>query len=1104
MATGITINEAVTLDESAGLQTGAIATTTEDNNDNDVASLPSAVAARLAMLTAAPMLGAAASASNYVTVTPDGSVNTLNFVTAAGTALPVYSGSASGGVASNLTALDGGTISLFADAQLGSRLVLGVDTNNQIVLAVYLEPATNLTSATVYTAQFEALAHPITTDHDDPLTLTGLGVAAGGSLEFNFNALPSGQNLFGTVGTASAGLIVFGKTVVLNSNGTFTNASNTINTSQGGGPTTIGVNNQMFDAGEGAYFTFVKNPVANFLAGAPGGLDQGEADDADNMQYTGGTLEVNSGFVVISQLQGNATATMKITTYDVMGSPQGRDLTTAAQTPVAITAVRVFDAAGNAVASPQVTLTSGVATVAGLGAGYTVEWDTSAVHDRVLIEGVAGKFDIGGFGTNQPTSTVVPLTGVRFEDDGPSITGTAQGAPTLAVDETTLSGDASGAFAAQFSPVSGIDGPGATPSTYALSTPGGASGLVDTATGEAVNLSLVGGVVEGRTASSNQLVFTVSVSSSGSVTLDQQRAVVHPTANPDESVSLSAANLVVLTSTTFDKEGDNASAAIEIGQLLVFKDDGPSVTATIVGAPTLTVDDSTLENNASGAFAGQFAPVFGADGAGAAGTTYALSTPGGSSGLTDTQTKQAVNLFLNNSGMVEGRTATSNDLVFTVSVNTSGGVTLDQLRSVVHTNTGNVDESTSLSAANLVVLTATAADRDGDSASAGLNIGQLLVFKDDGPTIGPIADSVVDFAASQSATKTLAGAVGADPNTAPYTVTDFTLTTAALNTQLQGILSGGDTVVTYYADTSGDGTFGNAGDTPYYRLTLDQTGAGSYTFDVLANPPASSLEFNFNALPSGQNLFGTVGSAATGLIVFGKTVVLNSDGTFTNASNTINTSQGGGPTTIGVNNQMFDAGEGAYFTFVKNPVANFLAGAPGGLDQGEADDADNMQYTGGTLEVNSGFTVISQIQGNAAATMKITTYNVTGSPQGRDLTTATQAPVAITAVRVLDADGQQVANPQVTLTAGVATVAGLGAGYTVEWDTGGLHDRVLIEAVAGKFDIGGFGTSQPQPTPDQLLTFEATVTDGDGDTALDVFTVGIDGTGIYDDGVIQV
>jgi hypothetical protein len=57
-------------------------------------------------------------------------------------------------------------------------------------------------------------------------------VAAGESIEFNFNALPSGQNLFGTVGDTSNGLVVIGKTPVLNADGTFTNASNTINTAR--------------------------------------------------------------------------------------------------------------------------------------------------------------------------------------------------------------------------------------------------------------------------------------------------------------------------------------------------------------------------------------------------------------------------------------------------------------------------------------------------------------------------------------------------------------------------------------------------------------------------------------------------------------------------------------------------------------------------------------------------------------------------------------------------------------------------------------------------------------------------------------------------------
>ncbi|MFS2073145.1 DUF5801 repeats-in-toxin domain-containing protein, partial [Pseudomonas sp. CT11-2] len=92
-------------------------------------------------------------------------------------------------------------------------------------------------------------------------------------------------------------------------------------------------------------------------------------------------------------------------------------------------------------------------------------------------------------------------------------------------------------FAANFSSAFGADGAGTL--TYALGVVAGASGLTDTATGEAVNLSLNGSVVEGRTATTNLLVFTVSVAANGDVTLDQQRAVVHPDpTNPDDSTSL--------------------------------------------------------------------------------------------------------------------------------------------------------------------------------------------------------------------------------------------------------------------------------------------------------------------------------------------------------------------------------------------------------------------------------------------------------------------------------------------------------------------------------------------------------------------------------------
>ena len=100
------------------------------------------------------------------------------------------------------------------------------------------------------------------------------------------------------------------------------------------------------------------------------------------------------------------------------------------------------------------------------------------------------------------------------------------------------------------------------------------------ATGQAVLLSVNGGVVEGRTAVSNALVFTVTVDGTGLVTLDQIRAVSHPdTANPDDAVTLSAANLISLTrtDTITDRDGDQATgqATINIGQALSFKDDAP-------------------------------------------------------------------------------------------------------------------------------------------------------------------------------------------------------------------------------------------------------------------------------------------------------------------------------------------------------------------------------------------------------------------------------------------------------------------------------------------------------------------------------------------------
>ena len=74
--------------------------------------------------------------------------------------------------------------------------------------------------------------------------------------------------------------------------------------------------------------------------------------------------------------------------------------------------------------------------------------------------------------------------------------------------------------------------------------------------------------------------------------------------DPNDSVTLSADNLVVLTATVTDKDGDHTSAGLNIGHNLNFHDDGPSVSLAAVTEPTLTVDETVLATNATASFAG--------------------------------------------------------------------------------------------------------------------------------------------------------------------------------------------------------------------------------------------------------------------------------------------------------------------------------------------------------------------------------------------------------------------------------------------------------------------------------------------------------------------
>jgi len=1174
MAITITINGSVTLDESLGLQDSGIAVPPEDNDDSDVllSALPTAFSDRLFTdlgldSTFADANGVAESEPDYIELSGTGSVVSLGFTTTSGGALPVY-GVDLVGAACNLTALDGGAITLFADSVLGSQVVYGVDTDGDIVFAMYMDPAIDLLSAKVWTVQFEALDNPDDTDHDDPLTLTGLGVGAGTTTEFNFNELPSGANLFGMLGSGSSGLIVFGTTTVLKNDHTYKNpGSDVIQTSQAGPNATIGLNSQMFDPGDSAYFTYVKTPNADFTSS---NLSPNEADDADNLLYgdadagTNDTIEASSAFLEVAQIQSGTIASMSITAYNITGSPQGTNLLDGSgQNAVAVNRVIVYAADGVTVLddsndpasdNPDISFSfdGGVATVTGFEADNKIEWYTSAPHDQVKIAGVTGKFDIGGFGVSEPTAVSVPLTGVRFEDDGPVLDLELDGTAELVVDETTLPVSDSILAADLYDVITesfGTDGPGTVDSVYELLLGDPNSGLYDTLTGDEVILSINGagtlitGSVDDGVLPTPDVVFTIEIDpDTGDVTLTQYRAMINGDPNdPDEDdTPLTLADGTVSVQRTItDGDDDSASDVVDISSIFKFEDDGPALPPATQDVLELVTDDTDVTDTATLStdliFTG--AIDYGNDGPNQTDPiVYELRLagldPDPDSGLVDTATGKAILLkkvgadiigYVDTNG--DG-TLQAGETTAAIKYSLSGNdpldtdtetVTFTQYRAVVHDDIYDPNEALSPETINggLVFIDQKAIDGDGDvSNTVSFDLGAITQLLDDGPSIGPISDGLVDFALNDFVTNDLNGDVGNDPNGAPYIITAFTLNTTAGLIPLQGVLAGDAKSVTYYADTDGSGTFGDGTDVAYYKLELgDQGGEGDYTFTVLVNPPPAFTEFNFDTLPSGSNLFGIVGDADAGLIIFGRDIGLNAaDNTYiANQTQEIKTSQAGIHDTIGIGSQMFDPGDAAYFTFVNNPDPNFTGSALGST---EADDADNILY-GSTIENDSAFVRIAQLQGNTDPSMSIQLFNIDDSPQGVDMITARGINVGVTdpdviAVRVYDALGNLLEDtddlvnfndPNITVSFldGVATVTGFDENYKIEWDADEDFDQTLITGVAGKFDIGGFGFLQGNDTPDQLLEFTAQVTDGDGDFATDSWKIGIDGTGIYDD-----
>ncbi|WP_448093194.1 DUF5801 repeats-in-toxin domain-containing protein [Pseudomonas lini] len=654
----------VSLDETTGLQNETTTPGAGDVDDNDilVASLPPDFSDRLTALGAGTAMDAALSGytgavgdtgSDAFTISGGTSVTDISFVDTNG--LPLED------VVSGLVTLDNTSILLYTDTE-NNNIVLGRagSATGAIVFAAYIEETGSpVTGGKIWTVQYQPLNNPDATDPDDLVDLTDLVfVGASQNLEFSLDKAPSGQNLFlmfttadpatetvnGVVRITDPAIIATGKDPANQSTGVNINTGDTINTSQAGGPTTFGTNNQMITEGEGIRFSFVTGARQDMTIP---NLDQNEADVETNIDFTG-VVNVNTVSFDVVQLQSGKSAVVKISAFSTVAE-SGEFFIDGYAGDLArpISNVRVLNSAGDVINDPAIIISidaNGVATITGIKAGYVIEYTTTLEHNRVLIENGAAlnakgnahaDFDIDGLHLFQASIAKAEVgSQMIFEDDGPSAD-VADGGGAVTIDETAGNDDNdsdAAAVLALFDTEVVNKGTDLNPTEFAISTTplatttlssfgqdaaggtkvlslaieggDGTDSLLTTTDGKNIKLFKEGNLIVGRYDVANDTVtvddpaaFAIALQQDGNVAVAQYVSLTHgtpgngttPAGSYDESVDLTGLINAVVTVT--DGDDDTSTDSVGIGDDINFDDDGPSADVAD-GGGAVTIDET--------------------------------------------------------------------------------------------------------------------------------------------------------------------------------------------------------------------------------------------------------------------------------------------------------------------------------------------------------------------------------------------------------------------------------------------------------------------------------------------------------------------------------
>ncbi|AKA23991.1 beta strand repeat-containing protein [Pseudomonas chlororaphis] len=906
-----TTGASVSLDETAGLQNAtATPTPAGDADDNDIllASLPSLFATRLGALGAGTASNAAL--SGYTGAAGDTGSNAFNLNLAPGASLTDVSftdslGAPLNGLDSGLDTLGGVDILLYTDSNNNILLGRAGGPGGAIVFAAYIEETGSpVSGGKIWTVEYQPLKHPDASNPDDALNLMNkVFIGATQDLAFSLANAPSGQNLFlmfttanptvindgGVMRITNPTIIATGKDPADQSTGVNINTGDTINTSQGGGPTTFGTNNQMITEQEGIRFTFVTGARQNVTVP---NLDQNEADIEANIDFTAMFNSKSANFDIV-QLQSGKSAVVKISAFST-AVESGTSFVNgyAGDTPVAITNVRVvnnstglvIENSDGSVNDPSIVITfsGGVATVTGVKAGYQIEYTTAADHNRVLVENGAAlnasgnnhaDFDIGGFSLRQAATTTTEIgSKMIFEDDGPAAAGSAVAGT---VDEDGLAsgipggvGDVAGEATVASGSVTGIFQPGAdVPLSYSLASD--TSGLPALSSGGvALVYSVVGNTLTATAGAGGASVFTFSLSASGAYTFTLLQPLDHAAGNDENDITINLGSLLKAT----DKDGDSVTAAAE-KLVITVDDDTPTAAGT---AASGTVDEDGLDGIAGGVgdvpgeattASGSVSGIFqsGAD----VPLSYTLASD--TSGL-PALSSAGVALVYSVVGNTLTATAGAVD-VFTFSLSATGDYSFTLLRPLDHAP-GNDENDITINLGSLL----TATDKDGDTVTAAAEK-LVITVDDDTPTAaGSAVTGTVD---EDGLTNGIAGGIGdvaGEATTASGSVTGIFQPGAdvplsyALSSDTSGLpaLSSGGVALVY--SVVGNTLTATAGAVDVFTFSL--SAAGDYSFTLLqpldhaAGNDENDITLNLGSLLTATDKDGdTVTAAAEKLVI---------------------------------------------------------------------------------------------------------------------------------------------------------------------------------------------------------------------------------------------